>query len=140
MRHLVLALTVLAFASPVLAGEQFTNEPPVIWSATPCDTWNCAVAALTLADGNPRVMVLPTRSRIHPWVVITRMAGGDVHNVDTTFVAECFSSMYEASARFLAVEQDKMPLLVTAVDGAMLVVSLKDAEAPPTKRRATRTN
>jgi len=137
LNGLILAALV-AIALP-LAAQTAESQPRYKWVATPCDTWGCAVAAMAQANGDPYVIILPTKSALHPWVVVKRMEIGVVDIPgDSAFDAECFGTMGEASARFSAIDTEKMPLLVTSTDGGMIVICLHDSQ-PQAKKRAVRT-
>jgi hypothetical protein len=96
------------------------------WHATPCETWNCAASALVLANGDPYTMVLPTTDGKVKWVVLKRdVSGGFTESPDAPVIVERFNTMTDGSSRFAAVDQNKAPLLVTATDGNVLVVYLR---------------
>jgi hypothetical protein len=126
-------------AVPVGADDGPVSTPIYRWLATPCQTWGCAIGALAEANGDPHVVMLPTKSPHYPWVVLRRVEAGAFDGpIDTTFDVECFSKMVDASLRFDAIPTAHMPMLVTTPDGGMLVVCLKDLSAPPARRRAVR--
>ena len=127
----------LAVALP-LAAQTAESPPRFKWFATPCDTWGCAIAAMAQSNGDPHVIILPTKSALHPWIVLKRMEIGVVDVPDDgPFIAECFGTMGEASARFSAIDSEKMPILITATDGGMIVICLHDSQ-PQAKKRAVR--
>jgi hypothetical protein len=132
-----LVLTALLLAGSSLAAQTAESPPRYRWVATPCDTWGCSIAALAQGNGDPYVIVLPTRSSDHPWVVLKRVEAGIVEEPvgDPVFVTEVYGTMLEASTRFLAIDTTRLPLLVTTTDGGMLVVGLHESQ---TKRRAVR--
>ena len=114
--------------------QEFGSQPRYQWLATPCEKWSCAIAAMATSEGDPFFVVLPTKSSEHPWVVLKRVEAGSVEGpVDNTFTIESYSAMSEASARFASIDTLNVPMLVTTVDGGMLVVRLT---APVSKRRA----
>lgn len=139
MRTVTVLLLVAAIASVLPAAAQTAESPPRYkWIATPCDTWNCALAALALANGDPFVIVLPTRSSAHPWVVLKRVVVGSVEEdpaVTPTFDAECFGELGTASARFSALDPARFPLMLTTTDGGILVVCLHEVQ---TKKRVVK--
>ena len=134
----VTGLVFAALLATIPLAAQTANSPPRYkWMATPCDTWGCAIAAMAQANGDPYVIVLPTRSSAHPWVVLKRVEIGTVEDpVDPVFIAECFGGMTEASARFDAMDLEKIPILVTSTDGGIIVVCLHETQT--TKKRAVR--
>ena len=116
-----------------LAAQTADSPPRFKWVATPCDTWTCALVAMAQSNGDPSVIILPTKSTAHPWVVLKRIEIGSVDVADEgPFMAECFGTMGEASARFASYDQEKIPILVTAPDGGMIVICLHETQ---TKRR-----
>lgn len=132
-----LVVAALVATSVPLAAQSAESKPRYMWVATPCDTWGCAVAALALANGDRNVLVLPTKSSAHPWIVLKRVEAGIVDGtIETPFTTEMFSEMIDASARFISIDSEKIPILVTTTDGAMLVISMPEPE--PTRRRAVR--
>lgn len=128
-KHLV-AILVIAVAMTVTLEAQQAEEPPrYVWVAYSCPDWGCALEELALAAGDRHVMVLPTRSAAHPWVVIKRLRSGSiVIDEDSVFVAECFGTMADASLRFDGIDTARAPLLVTASDGGMLVICLREGD------------
>jgi hypothetical protein len=132
-----LVVTALVLAALPIAAQTAESQPHYQWVATPCDTWGCAIAAMASANGDRNVVVLPTKSNAHPWIVLKRIEGGILDGqMDTTFSVEPFSEMLDASARFLSIDREKIPLLVTTTDGSMLVVFMQAPE--PTRRRVVR--
>ena len=129
----LVVVTVFLLAVPLDAQEAI-SRPRYKWLATPCANWSCALAAMALAQGDPYVFVLPTKSTDHPWIVLKRQEIGVVDGtVDNTFEVDSFSGVGEATARYSSIETLKAPMLVTTMDGSMLVVCLHE---PMTKRRA----
>ena len=107
------------------------------WVATACETWNCAQSAMILANGNPYVMAAPTGSETWRWIILRRVtAGSFVAPPDAPFAVEQFDRMADAGARFSALDHEALPMLLSTLDGKMLVVSLRPSErrravAPP---------
>jgi hypothetical protein len=133
-----LVLTALLLAGGSLAAQTAESPARYRWVATPCDTWGCSIAALAQGNGDPYVIVLPTKSSEHPWVVLKRVEAGIVEEPegDPVFVAETYSTMLEASSRFSAIDIARLPILVTTTDGGMLVVGLHEAQIG--KKRSVR--
>ena len=129
-----LVLAALVIAALPLAAQTADSPPRYKWIATPCDTWNCALVAMAQSNGDPSIIILPTKSTMHPWIVLKRIEIGSVDEPldNGPFLTECYGTMGEASARFASAEKEKIPILVTAPDGAMIFVCLHEAEA---KRR-----
>lgn len=133
-----LLLATLLVAGLPLAAQTAESPTRYVWAATPCDTWGCAIAAMATANGDPYVVVLPTKSNTHPWVVLKRTEAGILDGpADPVFVTEAYSTMGEASARFSAIDSEKIPMLVTTVDGGMIVLSFHETQTT-SKKRAVR--
>jgi len=103
-----------------------------VWIPTPCETWNCAQAAMIMANGDPYVMAVPTRSTKFKWVVLRRVVSGSAAiSPDNPFQVESFSGASDGAQNYASIASDHMPVMVTATDGKTLVVHLKEAELPP---------
>ncbi|HUP59855.1 MAG TPA: hypothetical protein VNA69_05500 [Thermoanaerobaculia bacterium] len=121
--------------APALLAQTAESVPIYRWVATPCENWGCAIAALAAANGDPYVIVLPSKSTERPWVVLRRvLAGVMVYPQDDTYVVEYFSAIGEASARFASVDSARYPILVTTVDGGMIVICLRNPQQSPRRR------
>jgi len=131
---MALFLVMLLALPPALFAADAKECPcvpsPPTWSVTACETWNCAAAALVLANGSQGTMVLPTQSSQYKWIVVRRAApdGGLTPSDPPAFVLESYVSMPLASSRFATIEQGYCPLMLTATDGSILVVSLRSPE------------
>lgn len=130
-----LVIAAALFIATPLAAQIAVSDPHTMWTAVPCATWTCALSAMADAAGDPYVLILPTKSSDHPWVILKRVPIGttDGLTIDETFDIEVFGGIGEASARFSAIDRMKVPILVTTTDGGMIVVALRNAE---TKRRS----
>ena len=130
-RVLILAVMLVASARAAVAGDDPCPCPVTgyTWLADPCNTWNCAASALIMANGDPHVLVLPSASKQFKWVVLRRAASGSVAiSPDAPFVVESFPTMAEGNARFSALENADAPLLVTSMDGNVVVIHLRQRE------------
>jgi len=128
------ALLLAVAMTLVVAGAMRADCPclPVAtsWSVTACETWTCAAGALVLAAGDPNVFTLPTSSEHFHWIVLRRAAGdGTIVVPEPPFQLEQFATMTDGSSRFGSIDQRQAPLLVTAPDGSVLVLSLRQPEA-----------
>jgi len=136
------ALLAIVMLVTLAAGQSVADTDPCpciplsyAWHATPCETWNCAASALVLANGDPNVMVLPTTNDKVKWVVIQRAVSGSfIVSPDAPVIVERFNTMVEGSSRFAALDHTNAPLLVTATDGNVLVVYLRQGDT--TKQHA----
>ena len=133
--RIVIALLFVAVAAVVDADDNFCPCIPTSfqWIVTPCDTWNCASSAAILANGDPYVMAFPTGSNDHKWVVLRRVATGSaVTSPDSPFLVDSHRTLSEAVAQYSTIDHDALPMIMTAVNGEMLVVRLRE----PQKRRS----
>jgi hypothetical protein len=106
------------------------------WLVTACETWNCAQAALVLANGDPFVMSMPTSDTKYGWVVLRRVATGTAAALpESPFVIDSHPTVGAAMAQFDTLDQQTLPMIVSAADGTTLVVRLREA-APASRRRA----
>lgn len=133
IRFLIVAFLL---AAPAIASAQ-DLDPPVryTWIATSCETWNCAAAALVLADGDKHVIVLPTGREERPWIILRRVEAGSVHIPDEEpFRCEVFADLDGATSHFRTMEACRSGLALTVPDGRAVVAALSSC----TKRRAVR--
>jgi hypothetical protein len=136
---LVLAL-LLTFAMPSLADDNICPCIPLghTWVTQACPTWNCAQAAMVLANGDPYVMAIPTPDTKYGWVVVRRVVTGSAIQVpEDAFVCTSYVSLADATTSFIATDPNTLPLLTMSVDGVTLMVRLR-AAAPGRRRAATR--
>lgn len=128
MKKLAAALVLLAVSAlPAAAGEAPTKPIRFTWIATSCANWNCAAAALVLANGDRHVIVLPTGHDARPWVVLRRVEEGSLYvPEEEIFGCEIFDSVTLAAARFASVASCRLPIILSVPDGRAIVVSLND--------------
>jgi hypothetical protein len=135
MKRLLCTAAFLLAAIPCPAQSFGTNPPGHAWIVSPCENWNCASAALVMANGSAKVMALPTSSSRYPWIVLRRIEAGSVYlSPDRPFDAEPFVSLEIASARFASLEAARAPMLITSAEGEFIVISLRQ---PESRRPAT---
>ena len=109
----------------------FPNE--TTWVVTPCETWNCAMSAVLVANGNPDVLAFATSSEQYRWVVLRRVGAGSVTtSPDNPFDSELFTAFADGAARMAAIDSLRKPMILSMPDGRTLLVSLKQ----PERRRA----
>lgn len=130
MRSIAISFVVLsALALP--AAADFTVPPPYVWVIVPCSTWNCAVAELVAAAGDPSVIAVPTTDKEFPWIVMKKvLAGSYAPPEDMPWSVEHFSLVGEATARFASINKENCPLMLSTTTGALLVA----ARIPPRAR------
>lgn len=134
---LVVLLLSAVLAAPGVSAQEITKPIRYTWIATSCEAWNCAAAALVLANGDKGVIVLPTNVDSRPWVILRRVEEGSIYIPDDEpFGCEVFSTVSEATSHFDAMDTCRAPLIVNVPDGRALVTSLNQCSAQ--KRRAAR--
>lgn len=109
-----------------------------LWIAKTCTDWTCSSVELAVANGDPQVIAVPVGLADSRWIVLRRMAAGAaIDSGSDPFRVEQFDHMPAAVERFMAIDHNCQPMLFTAPDGQVLVVSLK---VPELRRRATPPN
>ncbi len=105
-----------------------------VWVVKTCNDWNCASTEQTLAAGDPQVIAMPVALNDSRWLIVRRLAiGGAIDAGDDPFQVQQFERMDDAMTHYGAVTLDGRPMILTAPDGQILVISLKQPEA---RRRA----
>jgi hypothetical protein len=132
------ALTLLLLlAIPLAADEPITKPIRYTWLVSSCETWNCAAAALVMANGDKHVMVLPTAYDERPWLVLRRVEEGSVYVPDEEpFGCEVYDSVGMAVTGFEAIEPCRRAMILNVPDGRAVVMSLRSCTS--TKVRAVR--
>jgi hypothetical protein len=126
----LIVLALLTFAAPAFA--DFTVPPPQVWIAVPCGDWNCVMAELTVAGGDPNVIAVPTTSTEYPWIVLERVQAGVIGGeTETPWTVEQFTFISDASNRFSAILPNLSPVMVTTTSQGFLIASRN-----PARRRA----
>ena len=134
---LAVLLLFAALAAPLASAEEITKPIRYTWIATSCEAWNCAAAALVLANGNKGVMVLPTNVDSRPWVILRRVEEGSIYiPEDEPFGCDVFSTVSQATSHFDSLEACRSAVIVNVPDGRAVVTSLNKCGTP--KRRAVR--
>jgi len=138
-RKLGLILILLLAATSAVGDDD--NVCPCIplshsWVITACETWNCAQAAMVLANGDPFVMSMPTNDTKYGWIVARRVVTGTaVTSPDSPYIIESNASFAVAAAQFSILDPNMLPMITTASDGATLLIRLREP-APMSRRRA----
>jgi hypothetical protein len=108
-----------------------------VWIATSCETWNCAQAAMVLANGDPYVMAVPTNDKKYGWVIVRQVvAGSAATSTSDPFDVTSYTTIDGALNSYRGVDPNTLPLMLTTIDGTTLVLHLHDP-APSSRRRAT---
>ena len=137
MKRIMLAAAFL-FAAAASA-DPLTNPIRWTWIASSCETWNCAAAALVLADGDKHVIALPTGNEDRPWLILKRVEEGSIYTPpDEPYACEIFANVTEAGTRFTAMDICHGPMMMNVPDGRAVVVSLSKCGDTAKKRRAVR--
>lgn len=119
------------------ASAQITKPIRYTWIATSCTTWNCAAAALVMANGDKYVIVLPTGNETHPWLILKRVEEGSIFiPEDEPYGCEIFANVTEAGARFTAMDTCHGAIMLNVPDGRAVVLRLNECDDG--KRRAMR--
>jgi len=125
----------MSFALPAGAQQACPCIPlSNVWVVKSCDTWNCAAASLIMANGDPYTVSLSTGNTDHPWVIVRRIVTGTAtDSSDDPYQLDAFDHATEAMSHFSAMPDSARPIMVSAPDGKMLILSLR---ADSQKRRA----
>jgi len=137
MRTLVIAAFALVLAATPVLADQPAACPCVpiahLWIVKTCNDWNCAAAELAVANGDPQVIAVPVAMNDARWLVVRRFSAGAAIDSGDPFRVEQFDGMTDAVQRFSALKADYKPMLMTAPDGQILVIGLRQ---PEPRRRA----
>lgn len=141
--HRILCTAALAI---ILSAPLSAQEPPVTnpirytWIVTSCATWNCAAAALVMADGDKHVMALPTGREERPWLILKRVEEGSIYIPDDEpFGCEVFDTVAAATTHFGAIDVCHAPMVLSVPDGRAVVTSAykcASSASTTTRRRA----
>ena len=132
-----LLIVLFAVSAVPMRAQQVCPCVPVAheWIVRECDSWNCAAAATIMANGDPNVLSMPTGSDDFKWVIIRRIpVGSATIPADAPFKIETFSTLATATSRFESITPEFQPMLLTAPDGQILIVSRSAAH--PRRRAA----
>ena len=140
-RSLCTAALAIVLSVPLPAQEPpVTNPIRYTWIVTSCATWNCAAAALVMADGDKHVMALPTGREERPWLILKRVEEGSIYIPDDEpFGCEVFDTVAAATTAFGGIDGCRAPMVLTVPDGRVVVTSAYACANSPTtttKRRA----
>lgn len=134
-RVLILSLAVLCW-NDTAAAQELTNPIRYTWIASSCEKWNCAAAALVMANGEPNVIVLPTTREDRPWLILRRVEEGSILlPEDEPFTCEVFDDVTIAGTAFTATDGCHSPLMLSVPDGRVVVASVSKC-SESTKRRS----
>lgn len=138
--HRTVCSAFVAIALSVPLSAQTPIEKPIryTWIVTSCTTWNCAAAALVMADGDKHVMALPTGREEHPWLILRRVEEGAIYiPEDEPFGCEVFDTVAAATTHFDGIANCRAPMILSLPDGRAAVTSAHEcASSGATRRRA----
>ena len=135
--HKIVVAVVFALMAGSTSAQQACPCVPVthVWIAVACESWDCAVTNVIAANGRPDAVPIPTSSSDFTWVVLRRIvSGGAAVSPDAPFRVDGFDSLPVAMAQFSAIDSNLQPVLFTAPDGKILVLSRR---APEPRRHAS---
>ena len=135
--RLLLPLSLLILFTTASPAQQLCPCVPRenLWVVKTCDAYDCAMTALHTANGNPLTFSMPVGVDDRRWVVLQRVvAGAYIDDGSDPYQVERFDGISVATARFASIASDHRPMIITAPDGSLLVVSLKQAPGPRQRR------
>jgi hypothetical protein len=129
-----LAICLLLLASAAGAQQSCPCVPlSHLWIVKTCADWTCASTELVLANGDPQVIAIPVALDDARWLIVRRFtAGAAIDVTNDPFTLKQFDGMTAAVDQYNAVSSALKPILLSAPDGQVLVISLKE----PPRRRA----
>lgn len=141
MTRFVLLASIALLTAATMSAEPIEKPIRWTWIATSCETWNCAVSALVMADGDKYVITLPTGNEARPWLILRRVEEGSIFiPEDEPFACDVFETLNLATAHMSAMDTCHAPIVLSVPDGRTIVTSLADCASSTTrtKRRAAR--
>jgi hypothetical protein len=136
MRTSILTALILLTVAAAAPAQDLCPCVPVthLWVVKTCNDWPCASTEVLLAGGDPQVLAIPVALTDARWLMVRRIAAGAfIDNAGDPFQLQQFDGMKDAVTRYSEFTSDHKPLLLTAPDGQVLVLALKN---PEPKRRA----
>jgi hypothetical protein len=136
-RILPLVVLVIGGWTGIAAAQETTNPIRYTWIVSSCEKWNCAAAALVMADGEPGVIVMPTGQEARPWLILRRVEEGSVFiPEDEPYSCEVFDSVTTAGTAYTAMDGCHSPLMLSVPDGRAVVASLAKCDGGARRRSA----
>lgn len=135
--QIALILAVVAVSPLTLNAQEYCPCVPLVklWISSVCENWNCAMAALVTANGDPTVVAIPVGSRDARWIVLRQVTSGS-YTDNSPFQVEAFDGVAEAGARYAALTSDFKPHMMSSPDGKILIISLRQPENDVRRRAA----
>jgi len=122
--------------APVAIADNVCPCVPVthLWTVKTCPDWVCASTELAVSNGDAEIIAVPVGMNDTRWLIVRRVASGSFSDSgNDPFRLEQFDGFDSAAFRFSGLTADFKPMIMTAPDGKVLVMSLR---APEPKRRA----
>jgi hypothetical protein len=138
-RILCTAALAMFLSVPLLAQEPIVKPIRYTWIVTSCTTWNCAAAALVMADGDKHTMALPTGREERPWLILKRVEEGSIYiPEDEPFGCAVFDTVAAATTHFDGLDTCRAPMILSVPDGRAVVTSAHECASTTgtTRRRA----
>jgi len=131
--RIVIAGTLIAGAQRLLADDTRKVVPAgSTWFADACETWNCAAAALVLANGDGTVVALPAPDAKYKWLVLRRLPAGAVYvTPENPFQVDVVPSYVEGASMLATMDIRHAPMIVTM---GQTILSIRTR--PPKERAA----
>jgi hypothetical protein len=123
--RIVIGAMLIVGARPLFAGENLRAVPSEsTWFADGCETWNCAAAALVLANGDGTVVVLPAPDARFKWLVLRRIPSGAV-NVppESPFQVDVVPDFTQGASMLSSMQIRQAPMIITLGDTILLVTT-----------------
>jgi hypothetical protein len=115
--------TLLLIAQSLLADENLRSVPSgSTWFADGCETWNCAAAAMVLANGDGSVVALPSQDAKYKWLVLRRLPSGDVSpTLENPFQVEVVPSYVQGASLLATMDIRQSPMILTVGQTILLI-------------------
>jgi hypothetical protein len=128
MRNLVriaIAATLILGAQSLLADDTLRAVPnESTWFADGCETWNCAAAALVLANGDGTVVALPSPDARFKWLVLRHVNSGSFFiTPENPFQVDVVSSFAQGASMLATMDVRQAPMIITLGQTILLVTT-----------------
>lgn len=136
MRVISAVFLMLLMLAPVAIADDLCPCVPVthLWTVKTCADWTCASTELTLGNGDTQVIAVPVGIDDARWLIVRRVTSGSfTDNGDDPYRLEQFDRFDTAAIRISAIAAELKPVILTAPDGKVLVMTLR---TPEPRRRA----
>jgi hypothetical protein len=94
------------------------------WFADGCETWNCAAAALVLANGDGTVVALPSPDAKFKWLVLRHVSSGSFFiTPENPFQVDVVSSFAQGASMLATMDVRQAPMIITMGKIILLVTT-----------------